>query len=129
MVCLLDINHVLNESLAVSIPSEIIISASNKPALERVDKSKTISPWPSPVEVKVAPTFSEFTDALKLKSVSTLSTSENVTENVGLFSKIRWSLSKFNFESNDICGKSFTELTVIVTVLFLVMLFSTAVTE
>ena len=44
MVCLLAINHVLNESLAVSIPSEIIISASNKPALERVDKSKTISP-------------------------------------------------------------------------------------
>ena len=51
MICLLEINQVLKKSVSVSIPSETIISASNKPALDSRDKSKTTSPVPSPVDV------------------------------------------------------------------------------
>ena len=119
----------VKKSISESIPSETIISASNKPALDNKDKSKTTSPFPSPVDVNVVGTDSSFTVALKVKSASLLSISENVTEKLGLGLKIKWFLSRSNFESKDIVGKSFTGLIVIVTVLFLVTLFSTAVTE
>ena len=119
----------LNESVSDKPPSETTISASKNPALGMLAKSNIISPEPSPVKENVDGILPPFTLALNVNWSSVLSISENVIENLGFKSKIKLFLSKPSWASKVIVGWSFTGLIVIVTVLFLVMLFSTAVTE
>ena len=88
-----------------------------------------ISPVPSPVKVNVDGMSEPLTFAENDSSSFVLSISLKVKENKGFSSNKRLFSSRFVFETIETNGGSFTGLTVIVTVLFLVILFSTAVTE
>ena len=74
-VFLLAINHVSNVDEELTVPSETLSLAFKNPDLLIDDRSYSILPYPSDIEVNTEGIVSSFRDALKVKSAKSLSIS------------------------------------------------------